>query len=148
MTFDPADVLGLVQADWSEPSTFADTRVHHGYRRVVVVEAGGIRRPDLLWLLEPFAPVWAAWLSWIDPGGFVVRHVDGGPYRERWQLPITPDGCLNGQPQQVGVAFRVHHYEPHEVTNPGAGPRVVLVIDRDVLLDIPTGPFRVVDEEG
>lgn len=143
MSFDPADVLGRLDGRWSLPSDVAVTRVHHGYRRVVAVEAGAVRLPELSWLWEPLNPVWSAWFSWIDPGGFILPHVDAGPYRERWQIPITSDGLLNGAALTPGVPHRVHHHIPHEVVNPGPGPRVVLVADRDVLLAIPSAPFQV-----
>lgn len=142
----PADdltvVLDLVGDRWSEPSTFEATQAHHGYRQVTVVHRGELLVDGLGWLVGPFTPVWDAWLSWIGPGGFVVRHKDAGPYRERWQLPITAAGCLNGVRAEVGVPFRVHHHDWHEVRNDDPVPRVVLVIDRDVMTGHPCAPFQ------
>lgn len=150
----PVDVTGVLDAVagmWSLPSTFSRTKVHHGYRRVIVYD-GTLRVPALAPLLDQFTPVHNAWLSWIEVGGFIVRHVDGGPYRQRWQVPITDAGLFDHDGRiarpDVGVPFRVHHYWPHAVTNPGPGPRVSLVIDRAVLVaDVPDGPFRILREE-
>jgi hypothetical protein len=138
--------LAAVDGLWSLPSTFEATKVHHGYRRVVVTHAGVPHVPALAELLEPFAPVREAWLSWIDPGGFIVRHRDAGPYFERWQLPFTADGSLNGVRPSPGVAFRVHQFDWHEVRNDGPGPRVSLVIDRDVPLSVASQPFALFEE--
>lgn len=150
MTFDPAqlcDALGRVApSSWSLPSTFQTTGAHHGYRQVTLVSAGQ-RQPasdPFGFVLDGFEPVWSAWLSWIEPGGYIVTHRDGGPYRERWQVPIVP-GDFNGTTAQAGVPFRVAHWEPHRV-DPQPGPRIHLVIDRDVLLDVPDALFAVVEE--
>lgn len=147
---DVAGVLDHVTGLWSLPSDYTKTKIHHGYRRVIVYEGGHLRVPELAAILEQFQPVHNSWLSWIDEGGFIVRHVDAGPYRERWQIPITNAGVFDHDGRiahpEIGVPFRVHHYWPHAVTNPGPGPRVSLVIDRAVFADVPDGPFRVVEE--
>src|SRR5215216_5394061 len=79
---DPFDRVQLLEAfrqipfaSWSLPSTFAETGVHHGYRRVVLAELDPFR-----WVLNRFEPIREAWLSWIDPGGFIVPHADKGPH--------------------------------------------------------------------
>jgi hypothetical protein len=142
-----ATALDAVADRWSLPSTFKSTGVHHGYRQTIVVTAGVLRVPGLTWLVAPFAPVAEAWFSSIDPGGFIVDHVDAGPYRERWQVPFTPAGQLlhDREPvaHEVGVPFRVRQYEWHSVENHTDEARVVLVVDRDVLIGVPAGPFRV-----
>lgn len=138
---------------WSLPSTYANTGVHHGYRRVVLVSAG---RPqahaelfNFVW--DALAPVWDSWLSWIDPGGFIAPHRDGGPWRERWQVPIMASGrWIDTEPfsPQAGAAFPVSHWEPHAVTNRGDVPRVHLVLDRDRFIDrnpVPFETFPVLD---
>lgn len=122
--------------------------MHHNYAVVeLVADAGRVRVPELSWLWEPFAPVWQARLSWIGPDGYILPHVDAGPYRERWQVPFTTEGCLfqNGIPvrHQPGAPFRVRHDRWHSVVNPTAVPRISLVVDRDVLLGVPSAPFRL-----
>lgn len=142
--------LARIQSDaWSLPSAFADTHVHHGYRRVVLVSAGRLQPPyaDLFgFVWDKLAPVWDAWLSWIDPGGFIVPHRDGGPWRERWQVPIDPSGqwhyAESSFTPRAGEAFTVRHWEPHAVVNCGDTPRIHLVVDRDIRLDRQPLPFR------
>jgi hypothetical protein len=128
-------VLEAVDGLWSLPSQAELVGgVHDGYRQVTCATHGTITRLD--WLLEPFAPVWDAWLSWIEPGGWIAPHRDAGPHRERWQLPISP----------TGEAFRVEHWAPHAVWNDTPRPRVHLVVDRDVIVsDYPTR-FELTDE--
>lgn len=152
MKFDPEQLnaaLGAVpQEAWSLPSTYLQTGVHHGYRRVVLVNA---RQPQehahhFQHILDSIAPVWEAWLSWIDPGGFITPHRDAGPWRERWQIPIQPAGDWRGEETfqaTAGVAFPVKHWDRHAVVNPTDHPRIHVVIDRDVWLDRPPEPFKV-----
>lgn len=139
----PADWATL---PWSKPSTFAATRTHHGYRQVSVVTAGTLRLPEFADTLAPFAPVRDAWLSWIDPDGFVVEHIDAGPHRERWQIPYTEAGTLydgdTAVTHEVGVPFRVHHDRWHSVRNDDTTPRISLVIDRDVIVNLEPTPLR------
>lgn len=127
---------------WSLPSTFEQTQVHHGYRRVVLAH---LREP-FGFVLEHFAPIYDAWLSWIDPGGFIVPHRDGGHYRERWQVPIHAAGELGGIHPTDGVPFRVRQWERHSVRNDTAHPRIHLVIDRDVLLPVEPMKFETYPE--
>ena len=140
-------LLASVADAWSLPSTFAATGAHEGYRRVVVVSGGNLERPQFADLLAEFAPVREAWLSWIDPGGFVVEHIDGGPHYERWQIPFTEAGTLyeDGRPvaHEVGVPFVVHHDRWHAVRNDTDHPRISLVIDRDVIVQPARTPFQV-----
>lgn len=132
---------------WSLASTFHDTGVHHGYRRVVLVSAGQ-RQPhaELFgFVLDELAPVWDAWLSWIEPGGFIVPHCDAGPWWERWQVPIAAAGDWHTESgdftPRTGEAFPVQHWEPHAVTNRGDTPRIHLVVDRHHLLERKPLPF-------
>ncbi len=145
---DPAALsaaLNAVEHLWSLPSRFAETGAHHGYRQVTVAHAGRIEVPAFAGILAEFAPVHGAWLSMLEPGGYIVEHIDAGPYRERWQVPFTTAGtlCQDGEPvaHEVGVPFRVAQYEWHHVTNDTTAARVSLVIDRAVLLPIPPAPF-------
>lgn len=152
--FDPARLraaLASVPADaWSLPSSFAVTRVHHGYRRLVLVQAGRPRPEATPWrfVLDELAPVHEAWLSWIDPGGFIVPHRDAGPWRERWQVPIVAAGDWHADETTTpvdGEAFTVTHWQPHAVSNRTGHARIHLVVDRDVWLDVPVAPFAVFD---
>lgn len=141
-----ADLNALV-CHLSHPSTFAQTGVHHGYRQALVVTAGRVQLPKWTAALVELEPVAEAWVSWIEPGGYIVEHQDAGPYLERWQIPLTEAGALyeNGVPvpHVVGVPFRVHQWDWHHVRNDTDQPRVSLVVDRNVRVDVPSGPFRV-----
>jgi hypothetical protein len=141
--------LAAVPADaWSNPSEYTATGVHHGYRRVVLVDHGAPRGAAALFrfVLDRFDPVHDAWLSWIDPGGFIVPHRDGGPYLERWQVPVSTAGWF----QQLfdmteaadGTPFPVCHWTRHAVGNPTDRARVHVVIDRKVRLDRESLPFK------
>lgn len=131
---------------WSLPSTYAETRVHHGYRRVTLVDAGRRWPQAELFriVLDAFAPIHDAWLSSIEPGGFILPHRDAGPWRERWQVPIVAAGEFHGDDTFVpmgGRAFQVEHWKAHAVSNTAEHPRVHVVIDRAVWLDRPAEPF-------
>lgn len=150
----PEDICSLLDAvdqQWSAASNVADNGAHHGYRQVTVVVGGHLEVPEFADVLEPFAPVRSAWLSRIEPGGYVLPHIDAGPYWERWQIPFTVSGALvHGDEvvaHEVGVPFRVRHYDWHEVRNIDGADRVSLVIDRAVPLTVPSGPFRLKHEE-
>jgi hypothetical protein len=135
-------------------STIQATGVHHGYRQVTLVDSGIHRSAADLWrwVLDGFAPVRDAWLSCIDPGGFVLLHRDAAPYYERWQVPVQPAGWMeqDGRQQeaQSGLPFRVEHWKPHSVRNDFARPRIHLVVDRDIALNLPAQPFEVFIPEG
>lgn len=137
------------ESAWSQPSTFEQTEVHHGYRQVSLVTNGGRKQYAELFatVLDAFAPVHSAWLSWIEPGGFILPHRDAGPWRERWQVPIRTSGEMNGITATEGAPFRVEHWKRHSVTNDGDSPRIHLVIDRDVIVDATVSPFTVYREE-
>ena len=144
----------IPESAWSLPSTYANTRVHHGYRRCDLVTAGrrqtGIPATGFDDILAEFAPVFKAWLSWIEPGGFITPHADAGPWRERWQIPIRVSGEMSGADERwitatVGIPFSVRHWERHAVRNFGDGPRIHLVLDRDRYVDDApeSRPFRL-----
>lgn len=100
-------------------------------------------------VLAWFHPIAEAWLSWIDPGGYIVAHRDGGPYRERWQVPLRTSGYWGrGTFHNVGEPFKVVHWEPHSVTNNGNRPRVHLVIDRDLIVNPDPTPFTIEESHG
>lgn len=152
LTFDPVPLqkalVTIGPGVFCLPSTYRETGVHHGYRRLVLVSSGYYHPFAELFedVLAAFAPVRDAWVSWIDAGGFIRPHRDGAPWRERWQVPIHAAGQFGGElvSRPVdGQAFPVTHFEPHWVLNDTDGPRVHLVIDRDVLLDRPPLPFEL-----
>lgn len=152
VTNDIPAVLATVDALWSLPSQFAETGVHHGYRQVTVALAGRIHLPQFVAWLEPFAPVRGAWLSRIEPGGFIVEHIDAGPHYERWQIPLTVSGVLShdGNPvaHQVGHPFAVRHFDWHSVRNDDPTDRISLVIDRDVIVRPDAHPLRLRPTQG
>jgi hypothetical protein len=126
---------------WSLPSSFEATGAHHGYRRVVLAHLGPFR-----FVLDEYTPVHDAWLSWIDPGGYIVAHRDKGPHRERWQVPVSTAGWMeqNGVRSTAtdGVPFRVEQWLPHAVGNPTTNPRIHLVIDRAPIANPDPSPFQ------
>lgn len=139
----PLDDLPL-----SQPSDITKVGAHHGYRQCMVVVNGTIVEPRFAEMLEHLQPVRTAWLSWIEPGGYVVEHIDAGPFYERWQVPLSEAGALyqDGEPvpHEVGVPFRVHHDRWHSVDNrAGSEPRVSLVVDRDVIVDPASSPLKL-----
>ncbi len=137
-------------ASWSRPSTIEATHVHHGYRQVSLADSCVLRPEAERWrfVLDLFEPIREAWLSWLDPGGFILPHRDAGPYYERWQVPIQPAGYLAHDDEAlvatIGQPFRVEHWRTHSVTNDGARPRIHLVLDRDVCLRPERVPFELI----
>lgn len=150
LRFDPARLitaLSLIPSEaWSQPSTYQDTGVHHGYRRVVLVSASHWNTyADLFgFVWDAMNPVRDVTLSRLEPGGFIAPHRDAAPWFERWQIPLITSGDWHGQDihPQPGVAFPVKHWEPHAVTNRGTGPRIHLVIDRDIAIQRDPLPFE------
>jgi hypothetical protein len=121
---------------WGQMSTLEQSGTHDGYRVCSLVQPGR-EQPCVApfrYVLAQFAPVYQAWLSWLEPGGYILPHVDAGPYYERWQVPIHA-GTLNDQQHAPGECFPVAHWEPHSVTNRTDFPRIHLVVDRDVIVD-------------
>jgi hypothetical protein len=131
---------------WGQPQPGSEP-TNPGYQIAVLVN-GGRRKPAAALfheVLEAFAPVWAAWVALVPAGSFIGPHIDQGPYRERWHVPIRPAGTVNGQPVQAGVSFPIRHWEPHSVDNPTDLDRIHLVIDRDVVVQVPTMPFQRIE---
>lgn len=150
----PADALhraleSVPDSAWGTRSTLEQSGTHDGYRIMSLVQPRG-RQPlaaaaAFEFVLADFAPVYQAWLSWLEPDGYILSHVDAGPYRERWQVPIVPAGALSDRKAEAGVAFPVRHWEPHSVGNATGRPRVHIVIDRDVIVDASPIPFHRVE---
>lgn len=137
-------LAALPESAWSLPSSYQTTGAHHGYRRAVLAELAPFG-----FVLEEFEPIHDAWLSWIEPGGFIVPHRDAGPYRERWQVPVSTAGWMeqNGMRGLAtdGVPFRVEHWLPHSVGNLTTNPRIHLIIDRAIHIDVPSQPFQIME---
>lgn len=142
---------------WSLPSRYSETRVHHGYRKVPLVRAG-VRRPGadgFGFVFEDMGPVVEAWLSMLEPGGFIAPHRDEGPWWERWHVPILSAGTVTTASHarhgtvtrgdtftpEPGFAFEMPHWLPHSLINDTDHPRVSLVIDRGVRISRPWAPF-------
>lgn len=134
--------LTAVSDHWSAPTGPDDANPN--YRLVSLVTGGQFWIPaaPFRFVLDSFAPVWVAWISRIEPGGLIHPHIDQGPYRERWQVPIQPAGLMNGVEAVAGVPFRVKQWEPHSVENATDRARIHLVIDRNVMVDSRATPFQ------
>lgn len=119
-----------------------------GYRLAALVIAGRLKSAATPFgaVLAEFTPVWSAWLAEIPAHGHIGSHIDQGPYRERWHVPVLPAGTFNGQPVVPGRAFPVKHWEPHQFDNPTDRSRIHLVIDRDVILDVTPAPFQRIED--
>ena len=139
-----AALANIPDSAWSLASTYRDTGVHHGYRRVVLVSASHWNTyADLFgFVWDAMNPVRDVTLSRLEPGGFIAPHRDAGPWFQRWQVPIVTSCDWHGQSQEPGVAFPVEHWKPHAVTNRGPGPRIHLVIDRDIAIPRDPLPFE------
>lgn len=139
--------MNLDDLPWSAASDIADNGAHHGYRQVTLYANGQptAYAAQFAELLAPYQPVWDAWISWIEPGGYIRRHVDAGPHRERWQIPLVPAGTMNGHPTGADP-FPLAHWEPHDVTNPDPHPRVHIVLDRDVIVRAEASRFRILED--
>ncbi len=136
----------MVAADdprWTERSN-RPTR-HVGYRRLRVVQNGKLLVQEFAERLEPFDPVRNAWLSWLDPGGWICEHRDAGPHYERWQIPLSRAGqFIQGDhpiDHEVDVPFRVRHDLPHQVCNDDDAPRLSLIVDRDIIVQPDSTPL-------
>jgi len=131
---------------WAMPVTSEDD-VNPGYQFASLVQGRNRKEAAALFdfVLVEFAPIWTAWVAMVPAGGFIGPHIDEGPYHERWHVPIVPAGTFDGRTVEAGVSFPVHHWEPHRVDNPTGTPRIHLVIDRDVWVDVPTAPFQRIE---
>ena len=136
--------------DWSNPSTYAETGVHHGYATAKMILPPGD------WGLEPNPePVEKAWWAKLDPGGFIVPHIDAGPWVERWHYPESGAGRVrqSGWPGRVGpwtvtapsIPYRMNHHLPHAVWNDGDEPRIILIVEYDFPVDQPTTDLILCD---
>ena len=143
---------------WSNPSTYSEgTGVHHGYST-----APADTLPSFLDISK--ALIDGAWYAKLNPGGFIVPHIDQGPWRERWHYPISGQGYVwqdwnpddedrdphfqfltMRNPSDVQTPYRMHHHLPHAVWNPYDEPRIVLIVEYDNPVDQPTTDLILCD---
>ncbi len=134
--------------DWSLPSTLEATTVHHGYATAKASADDYLQTvfPDERPNYDPFV---RAWYAKLDPGGFILPHIDQGPWIERWHYPIQPAGYVWQEGEGVIESpldmFPVKHWEPHAVWNPHHIARIHLIIEYDNEVDEPTRDLEVFD---
>lgn len=129
---------------YSQPSVYDGPagRVHHGYS---TAKADPLASPNNIFAsgAEPVN----AWYAKLEPGGFIVPHVDQGPWLERWHYPISGVGYVWQDWDDDGETYRMHrytnpyrmnHHRPHAVWNPYDEPRVILIVEYDNPIDQPT----------
>jgi hypothetical protein len=124
---------GVEDVDWGEPTDFATHAVSH--RRYTTPAS------PLIALPEVEGPYRAVFWAKIGPGGFIMPHIDAGPFYERWHIPVQPAGMFweDGRYMNPISPFIVHHWLPHAVWNPTSVARVHLIVDRDIIPpDAPT----------
>ena len=149
-TFDPDQLTAafakLPERAWAQPVTSED-EVNPGYQFASLVQGRHRKEAAALFqfVLAEFAPIWTAWIAKVPPRGFIGPHIDEGPYHERWHVPIHPAGTFDGRMVEAGVSFPVQHWKPHRVDNPTDRPRIHMVIDRDVMVDVPPAPFQRIE---
>lgn len=111
---------------WSAPSEFSVVGVHHGYRTApgTLDDLGGLDVPS---------GVVRVWFGMLEPGGFIVPHIDKSPWFRRWHYPIEPAGYLwqNGSVTEPTELFEIRHHEPHAVWNPTEKRRVHLIVETE-----------------
>lgn len=118
--------------DWSKPSTYAATGVHHGYRTAPADKTTAAR-------FGIDGPVHRCWWAQLDPGGFIVPHIDAPPWHVRWHVPQTP-GVGRFWVDGVDVVFEqpgpIGHWLPHAAWNPTGVARVHLIVDLDEMAPV------------
>ncbi len=139
------DTLDLA---WSQPSTYSEgTGVHHGYS---TAKADPLASPNNIFAsgAEPIT----AWYAKLDPGGFIIPHVDQGPWVERWHYPISGKGRVwqeSSAQSQLAIQYinpyRMNHHKPHAVWNPSDEPRIVLIVEYDNPVEQPTTDLILCD---
>ncbi len=142
---------------WSQPSTYTTgTGVHHGYSTAPAPQEA---LSYLERLRQRFARVEKLWYAKLDPGGFIIPHIDQGPWLERWHYPISGYGYVWQEAiedhftVQDGLRivatsdkpYRMNHHRPHAVWNPYDEPRVVLIVEYDNPVDQPTTDLILCD---
>ncbi len=151
---------------WSQPSTYTTgTGVHHGYS---TAPAEPPNPNEMTYYAGNAVHGKNAWYAKLDPGGFIVPHIDQGPWVERWHYPISGRGQVwqdwpqderyktfveyrrTHDIQNYGVLapqgpYRMNHHKPHAVWNPYDQPRIVLIVEYDNPVDQPTTDLILCD---
>ena len=140
---------------WSNPSTYSEgTGVHHVYA-TAPADLRHVRSDAGIYSDGGLLPT-HAWYAKLDPGGFIVPHIDQGPWRERWHYPISGRGEV-WQSWEDGDwyyamdfyaaegPYRMNHHKPHAVWNPYDEPRIILIVEYDNPVDQPTTDLILCD---
>ncbi len=117
----------LESVEWGKPTVFSEHGISHGRATA--------RADNALALaigVEP--PIQITFWARIDPGGFIIPHIDAGVWWERWHFPVETGGHFWQDPDHFSPTepFQVQHWLPHAVYNDSAGPRVHLIVDRKI----------------
>lgn len=136
---------------FSASSTIEATGVHHGYAVTPIVKAGRLQPahndyPELGWAL---IGAWSATVSKLSPGGFLLPHIDKGPYRDRFHVPISPAGWYwapdTGPVRMADYRmYEIRHDQPHCVWNDQDRDRITLVVDIGPIRG--DGPFQLFED--
>ncbi len=157
---------------WSKPSTYTTgTGVHHGYSTAPAPQEA-LPYPDRPYPHDGSGQpgyrlirVEKLWYAKLDPGGFIVPHVDQGPWVERWHYPINGRGSVwqewnpdddDRDPHfrfltmristvDSAAPYRMNHHKPHAVWNPHTEPRIILIVEYDNSVDQPTTGLIICD---
>lgn len=124
----------LETAEWTNPTVYTKHGVAHG-RSTARIE--GSHRQALYDALGVDPPYHNIWWAKIDPGGFVIPHIDAGPpFYDRWHYPVEPAGFFwqEGMLTEPTNPFQVKHWRPHAVGNPTDRPRIHLMVERNVVV--------------
>ncbi len=113
--------------EWTPVSNYEDNEISH-LRKTAKAD------PSTQVKLDP--PIHRIWWAALEPGGFVVPHIDAGPpFYERWHFPVEPAGFFweDGEYFEPTEPFMVRHWLPHAVWNPTDKPRIHLMAEREVV---------------
>ena len=124
--------------DWSPASSWQFSEVSHGRS----LRPTSKDTPLHYGIKEP---IHQAFYARLDPGGFVIPHIDAGPWFDRWHVPVEPAGGFwqSGEYLRPTEVFQVKHWLPHAVFNDSDRPRVHLIVDRDA-----PPPFVLPEDRG
>lgn len=129
----------LEAAEWTNPTVFSKHGIAHGRSTA--------KAPvELYQELEVEPPYHNIWFAKIEPGGFVIPHIDAGPpFYDRWHYPVEPAGFFYQEPELFWPTekFRVKHWLSHGVGNPTDRPRIHLMVERkEVVWSEPTSLLK------
>ena len=139
---------------WSKPSTYSEgTGVHHGYSTAPAPELAGSWSNPRSVADGPVAKIDNGWYAKLDPGGFIIPHIDQGPWVERWHYPISGYGYVwqDWGRSQISAAvvpskpYRMNHHQLHAVWNPYDEPRIILIVEYDNPVVQPTTDLILCD---